>query len=179
MLSQLVKLGCLNKEFHIVEMLRLCKFPACIAAWINYAVTVIGLLFCCFLASFKLFVVVLSLLLVICCTVMYIRCLPPFLRFVCLGLRCALFSYVFSTIYFLQCRFFECRGETRMCLHKLVHTLARDNADFQLLATTSWKSINCCPWDTRLLKGRKARWQVRAEKYSDQIKEKTDFLCNN
>ncbi len=41
--------------FHIVEMLRLCEFPACIAAWTNYAVTVIGLLFCCLLTSFQLF----------------------------------------------------------------------------------------------------------------------------
>ncbi len=32
MLSQLVKHSCLNKEFHIVKMLRLCEFPACIAA---------------------------------------------------------------------------------------------------------------------------------------------------
>ncbi len=32
MLSQLVKHSCLNKEFHIVEMSRLCEFPAYIAA---------------------------------------------------------------------------------------------------------------------------------------------------
>ncbi len=36
--------SCLNKELYIVEILMFCEFPACIVAWINYAVTVIGLL---------------------------------------------------------------------------------------------------------------------------------------
>ncbi len=36
--------SCLNKELYIVEILMFCEFPACIVAWINDAVTVIGLL---------------------------------------------------------------------------------------------------------------------------------------